>query len=114
MYINPSTYYYVSIIRLIFFFFINIVHVEREIVRLLFVTKLQSFYCQNHACPWRKSPEVGSRSVRKVERASVSERKHIKDGALLKEERKRKKQRGESKSLFFSPAELHAHSVYAH
>lgn len=93
----------------------RIIFIERETVRLLFAAKLRVFAVRSaytsvlaKISPFFSGPEVGSRDVRKVE-SCVSERKQIKDGVLLKEEKKEKNRRAKV-NRSFSPAELYAHS----
>lgn len=58
--------------------------------------------------PWRNSPRIGAEvgSAYAKSRASVSERKHIKDGVLLKEERKKGKQRRREQIALFPASYL--------
>lgn len=102
-----SSYYCISIIsQRIYIFFICIIYVEREIVRLLFVAKHRDFIARfaytsvlTKISPLR-DPRSEAGAYAKS-RASVSERKHIKDGALLKEERKEKNRGARVNRSFF-------------
>lgn len=107
-----NSHYYNRVSRDIHFAFASsVIHLGRK-RRIIIVCEIPVFRCQDLRARLRGTSALAKFSpyrgrgrkpvcVRRVERASVSERKHIKDGALLKEERGKKgKQRREQAALF--------------
>lgn len=109
-----NSYYYNRLPQDLHFSYVLglIIHLRKS--KIIIVREIPAFRCQDSVCAALKHvrlgkilPVSGPRSGAYAKpTASVSERKHIKDGALLKEERgkKRERERREQTALF--PREL--------